>query len=272
MQYTEEMLKKVHNVETDILKAIINVCEKNNITYYIDWGTLLGAIRHKGFIPWDDDIDICMPRDDYELFSKIAKKELPKGYTWEHFSTNFNVPTYFGKVKKDNTKFVEEAYKNLSIHHGIFVDIFPVDVVPSDIKLQKKYCRKCRTLIKIYASKTIKEITTEKDPIKKFIYKCIRLFLHTILKFIPKQVLYKKLDFELRKYNSNEKDFLCCVGSYNGIQKYSDVFPLKKVEFEGIQVNGPNNCDVVLSKEYGNYMELPPKDQRVGHCPSILEV
>ena len=120
-------LKKLHIVEVEILDEIDRVCKKNNIEYFLIGGTLLGAIRHKGFIPWDDDLDVGMTRENYEKFINIAPNELDSKYYLDNFKTNTNCHLPFSKIRKNNTTMDEEATKNFNNHKGIFVDIFPFD-------------------------------------------------------------------------------------------------------------------------------------------------
>lgn len=272
MQYSPEVLSKVHSIELDILSEIIRICEKNSLVYFVDWGTLLGAVRHNGFIPWDDDIDIGMPREDYELFCKIATEQLGNGFTWQHFRENENVPSYWGKVRKDGTIFSEKAILKLPIHQGIFVDVFPYDNIPNNTKQKQKYIKTASFYNQLFVSKGITEICEERNPIRKFVYTIIRWGIHLLLMPISKQKLFKKLDTHLRKYNNTACEYICCEGISRSIQKKDDIFPLKKMKFENIEVNVPNNPHAVLEKEYGEYMILPPEKDRVGHRPYALKV
>ena len=130
MQYRNEDLIKLQKAETEILSEVIRVCDENGITYFAVGGTALGAVRHSGFIPWDDDVDIGMLREDYERFLKIAPEKLKKGYTLCSAESEPNMPSYFAKVRKDGTVFKEESSKNIKMHHGIFLDVMPYDKIP----------------------------------------------------------------------------------------------------------------------------------------------
>ena len=107
MEYKPEELKRVQEIEVEILQEIIRVCEEYKLQYWVAYGTLIGTLRHNGFIPWDDDIDIGMMREDYEKFIEVAPSALKKGYTLQHFKTDPKTPTYHAKVRKDGTQFVE---------------------------------------------------------------------------------------------------------------------------------------------------------------------
>ena len=134
---TKETIDRIQQIEFDIMQQIDSICRAHDLTYFAIGGSVLGAVRHQGFIPWDDDIDIGMPRKDYEEFLKYASEELPKGYFLQTFFTEKKSPFYFAKVRKDNTKFVEYYLRDLDIHQGLFVDIFPFDNVPVNESTKK---------------------------------------------------------------------------------------------------------------------------------------
>ena len=132
--YDDKTLKKLHKVEIEILDEIVRICKKHNIKYSLFAGTMLGAVRHAGFIPWDDDIDVGMLRSDYEKFIKIAHEELDSKFSLDCFEYNKKYHLGFAKIKKNGTIFDEEASHHMDNHKGIFVDVFPVDNVYDNIK------------------------------------------------------------------------------------------------------------------------------------------
>ena len=136
--YSQEQLQKMQEVEIDLFKAFIEVCQKLQLKYYLLGGTLLGAVRHKGFIPWDDDIDVGMPRKDYEIFIQKAQDLLPEHYFVQTLYSEPTIPYNFCKIRNSNTTFVEYSIKKLNINHGVYIDVFPLDGYPNDKKEQKK--------------------------------------------------------------------------------------------------------------------------------------
>ena len=140
--YSQEQLQKMQEVELDLFKAFIEVCEKLQLKYYLLGGTLLGAVRHKGFIPWDDDIDVGMPRKDYEIFIQKAQDLLPEHYFVQNCYTDGKLPMAFCKIRNSNTTFIETSVKDFKINHGIFIDIFPLDYYPQDKKKKKQFYKK----------------------------------------------------------------------------------------------------------------------------------
>lgn len=141
MEYDPSTLRRLQLVELDILEVVADVCERHGIRWFLDRGTALGAVRHKGFIPWDDDVDVGMLREDYERFLQIAEKELPNGYS---LHTPDNTPHYaplFAKVYKDGTEFWSREISESKCEQGIFVDIFPYDTMSTDEVDQKRQCK-----------------------------------------------------------------------------------------------------------------------------------
>ena len=130
-------LERLQKEEIDILNEIVRICDKNNIPYFLAAGTLLGAVRHSGFIPWDDDIDLFMLRDDYNKFIKCAINEINDNYFLQCHDTDKYYYSSFIKVRKNNTLMIEEENENRKIHRGIWVDIFPLDYVKDDSKILK---------------------------------------------------------------------------------------------------------------------------------------
>ena len=122
---SDSELQEIHKDLLELLKAFKNVCDKEGIWYTLAFGTVLGAVRHKGFIPWDDDIDIGMTRDNYEKFIKIANTKLSEEFFLQTMETEEETPFYFAKVRKNKTKFIEKYVKDINMNHGIFIDIFP---------------------------------------------------------------------------------------------------------------------------------------------------
>ncbi len=272
MNYTNEQLTKLHDVESDILKEVIRVCVENDIEYFVDWGSLLGVVRHGGFIPWDDDVDISMPRESFEKFLSISPDKLRKGYVLQHFSVDVKTPTYCAKVRKDGTKFVEACNVNIPIHQGVFIDIYPIDYLPDDSKLCDKYRKKAAVLKQLYIAKTITEPSYAKSKLKKAMLTMLRTGLHVALIPVPKVYFYNKLDKHLRQYNEVARERVSCIGTLRGEHQYEEVFPLKTATFEGFNVMVPNDATAVLREEYGDWQKIPPENERIGHTPAIFDL
>ena len=135
--YSSDELKTLHKELYQILEEIIRICTKYDIPYFIQGGTAIGAFYENAILPWDDDIDIGLTRENYNRFLEIAPKELNKDYFLQHVLTDSHTPFYFTKIRKNNTMFVEKDFKHLPIHHGLYIDVFPFDKVPDNKLLQK---------------------------------------------------------------------------------------------------------------------------------------
>jgi len=257
-------LNQLHNTQIEILDEIVRICEKHKLTYYLVGGTLLGAVRHKGFIPWDDDLDIGMPRKNYEKLKKICKKELNKNYYLQDISTDKEYWQCFLKIRKNNTLFDETMIENIDTHKGIFIDIFPYD------NLDKiGFIYKCKWSIfqnllnfSLYYRGILK-----KDRVNhKFLCKLCSVFgMNNILKFCTSW---------MKKYKNEDSKYLVVYpGSYGTERERFErewILPTKKIEFENKMYSCPNNIDAVLKNVYGDYMKLPPVEKRVTHLPKKI--
>ena len=267
--YDKKTLNKIHRSEQEILDEIARVCDKNGLRYLLIGGTLLGAIRHNGFIPWDDDLDISMPREDYEKFLRIAPKELGDRFLLEDISTNDEYCYMFSKVKLKNTimreKTMSESYDG---GQGIWVDIFPLDYTnhfkDSFIKLK---WRRIVFLKRICMRKSKRTKRVERKRIDNFLF----LYKHRSVKSIM-----KKLNKIVESENNKNCMYYINYGSQYGVLRQThlidEILPLSKVKFEGKEYFAPRNCDYVLTNIYGpNYMQLPPKEKRITHGPEYIK-
>lgn len=255
-------IDQLHDVELEIMDEIARVCDRNNLRYCITAGTLLGAVRHGGFIPWDDDADIVMPREDYIKFCSICKSELNPDYFMDAFYTEKNCFRLFGKVRKINTVFLQEdiGKPKCNLHNEIWIDIFPLD--NADLSIEKME-RKKRLLGKL---KNILVIKMTKVNTKK-----AKIIASSLCPTKLIQILINKIMM------SGPKNSDCYInyGSQYSIQKQTirkDVyFPVTQIKFEDRVYAAPAQIETLLVKLYGqNYMELPPEEKRRTHKPIDL--
>lgn len=269
---TDVKIRNLQLVILDIFKEIIKVCNDYDIEYFIIGGTTLGAIRHKGFIPWDDDLDIGMTRENYNKFLKIAKDKLPETLFLQTFDSDPNTPFYFAKVRKNGTSFIENYCKRLDIHHGIYVDIFPYDNVPDDKKLRNKQLKKVKFWSNLFIAKSLKGSSVPQNSVKGKMKIFTRLTFHYLLKPVSKVYLYKKLDEASQEYNHIKSEMQSFVKYPYLMIPSADLNNLEKIEFEEIQVSCPGNPREYMKHQFGDFMKLPPEEKRVGHRPYKLEL
>lgn len=270
MEYKPEDLKRVQETEVEILQEIIRVCEQYGFQYWVYGGTLIGTIRHDGFIPWDDDIDIGMMRDDFEKFIEVAPTALKKGYTLQHFKTDPKTPTYHAKVRKDGTEFVEWYARNMDIHQGIFVDIMPHDLIPENEEERAKYRKTAEWRKQLFIAKSVTDTTITRGK-KVWIRTLERRILHVLMLPCSKKWLYERVDSYMRQYNGTNSHMFTTRAMKVSENALEDVFPLQKHRFENIEVFVPANYDIVLRRNYGDYMKLPSPENRISHSPYILK-
>lgn len=266
---SESDLKRLHETEVEILDEVVRICEKYDLTYFFNGGTLLGAIRHKGFIPWDDDLDIGMPRKDYDKFIELCATELDSKYMLDNKDTNRKYYLNFAKIRKKNTIFEQDFQVNYDGPKGIWLDIFPYDNAKS-VTSKKVY-------IQSKLNKTIFSLLHYKNQFflnnKKLILKKI---IRVILKPISNTCLLNLQDKILRWNEKKEeyKFFVSLSTTYDyrtELIEKDKYLPTIKMEFEGKMYNVPKEYDYILTKIYADYMKLPPKEKRVTHNPIRLQ-
>ena len=275
-EYDEKTLKRVQKIELEILKDFKKLCDRHGLDYFGIAGTGIGVLRHGGFIPWDDDIDIALPRKDYEEFLRLAKKELADKYTILNVRENENYPLMTTRLVKKGTKFREYALKDINCDFGIFLDIYPFDNVSDDEKEYKKQGRKVWFYSKLLILRSIPFPVLGATGWKKKVLHAATAICHYILKIshISKKWIAKKCDESMRMYNDKQTSRLTYFADttpYMNIFDRNAIFPLKEYKFEDVMIKMPYELDRHLTTMYGNYMELPPIEKRKNHYPYELD-
>jgi len=256
----KELLRRVQLEQLEILKEIDRVCTEHNIMYFLDSGTLIGAVRHKGFIPWDDDIDIGMLREEYEKFSAIAKESLGSDYIWQTWRNDSSYALPFGKVRRKNTVFIEEKGASEG-ECGFYVDVFPFDNAPSDNVQRKRLVKKrvflARSLLMKhnYSPWIINGKTDVKKRIGYFLYQICSLF------YSHKRIV-KKYEMIVSAVPNSDEVYENIGKTNTHYYKKEWFSSVKKTKFEDGMFSIPSGTHERLTEEYGNYMKLPPEDKR----------
>lgn len=251
---------EIRAVQLEILKYFTEFCTKNSLKYSLSFGTLLGAIRHKGFIPWDDDIDIMMPRPDYNKFLKLFNQKKGK-FRVLSLHEDSNYPYTYAKVEDTSTVLIEEI--DLKYNIGINIDIFPIDGVPSKMKDFNRYFRKVKFFRNLLGIKITKIVSS-----RSFLKNSILKILKVIFSPITYQYFVRIIDNELEKYDYDSSEFLmspCIHLKYEHRANRKLYENTILVEFEGERYSAIEEYDNYLTMIYGEYLKLPPASKRVTH-------
>jgi lipopolysaccharide cholinephosphotransferase len=249
---TDEPLKNLHALLLMMALEVKRICEKHAIPYYMIGGTLLGAVRHKGFIPWDDDLDLCMMRPDFERFLKIAQSELDPRFFLQSWDTDINHPFLFAKIRLNGTKFIERNAPKVEIHQGVFIDVFPLDVAPDDQHLRDKQNRSYEFLRRLLLMKNGYTIA-QKDEFKKHVGYALLKF---ISRFVKQSTLKRKIMALALKYNDQESEYYVNLSGSYGYAKESfrriDFAQAAELPFENASLAAPIRYHEFLKSFYGN--------------------
>lgn len=260
-------LEDVWQVELEILDEIDRVCKENGLRYSLAYGTLLGAVRHGGFIPWDDDIDIIMPREDYDRLRAIWKEQAKPGFLLEDETMFDDYMNNFAKVRKDHTTFLQfESERTCKYHTGFFVDIFPGDrVAPAGLQRKIQYAAFALNLL--YNRSYTSGLGGLRETAEK-----------ALLRVIPKRcharasIAFGKLG---RSWNGKKNAEIMFAGTATGLKRYypANLFDdLSSIAFQGKQYSAVRDFDMFLRKCYGDYSQLPPEEERVWtHHPLVVD-
>ena len=263
-------------MELEILKDFCNLCEEYNIDYFGVGGTSIGAVRHGGFIPWDDDIDIGLLRKDFDRFIKIAKKKMGDKYEILNAETDCNYPLMSTRLMLKGTEFREECFRKLPCKMGIFLDIYCFDNISNNkIKMRIQGAR-AWFWGKLMVLCAVDEPVLYFGGWEKKIILLVSKVIHNIFMMlnITPNVFYKrakKIILKYSKYKTKNVAYFFDPTPYTSIISVSDICPTKKMQYAGLEVRFPSNIEEYLKNRYGNYMELPPKDKRHNHPPYRLD-
>ena len=261
--------RKMQLLELDMLVDFDRVCNEQNIKYVIFSGTMLGAIRHKGYIPWDDDADIAMLREDYEKFKTVANNLNPDICFFQDHTTDPDYRWGYGKLRRTGTTYIRKGQEHLKCQTGIFVDIFPLDDVPHSLigqMIQDFYCFCCRKILW--------------SEVGKKTYGGIKGLWFSLLSLIPTKTVFSLLNVYIRKSSNstnNKVRMLCFTSMGKLYYKHSikDRYGMDKkwyldrqrYLFENKELWGSKDYDGVLKYIFGDYMTPPPEDKRECHSP-----
>ena len=259
-------LRAIQLVELELLCEVDRICRKNGITYRIVAGTLLGAVRHGGFIPWDDDADVAFLREEYERFRSACETELDTSRFY--FQDHRNTPGYrwgYGKLRRKDTQFVRLNQEHMPYEQGIFIDIFPYDYVPDNKFSRQIHCFKCFLYRKTFWS-----------PIGQKSAKGVGKLIYKLLSKIPTHSLYRCYERFIERSNKRKSNWIRILTFPTPTRDhgYKRIWAdaTSEYHFEGVSFYGPKDYDEYMTFKYGDYMELPPEKERKIHPISKLKL
>lgn len=237
----------------DMMKDIDKICKKHKIKYYLAYGSCIGAVRHKGFIPWDDDFDIMIKYDQYEEFLKYCKEELnAKKYFVQTLDTDKNYYLSFAKIRNIQTTMINKSAKEVDMVNGVYIDIFPIVGYPNS-----KYKQKIFEINRAFVLSANRNVINNK---------CLSFLFRLILKLVGKKNIIKYCTKECIKYNCNECDKIISVFDGDGVDINITTNEIlgnpKYVQFEDMKLPVPEKTDEYLTHIYGDYMKMPSVGDR----------
>ncbi len=255
-----ETLRKVQMTLLEIAKEIKRVCEENEIRYFLYRGTFLGAVRHQGFIPWDDDMDFAMLREDYDKFCRIAPEKLGDKFVFQNWHTDEKYALPFGKVRKRGTLYVESKCAQLE-ENGLYIDIYPLDFAPEGETERAALAKKLLHLFRVKLMKS--HYTPWKEEEKTIWVKRVGYMAYQAASLVASQK--KLIDTYENAFRSAQNSDTLYEQSALPVTYYFDrdfYSETAMYPFEDTFFPGPKDYDRVLSSLYGDYMMLPPEDKR----------
>lgn len=263
----DNTLRKLQLTQLEMLILVDRICRNNNIEYSLYAGTLLGAVRHHGFIPWDDDLDICMSRDHYNKFIQLWPHTEHKGYLLQNKENTPNFTQSFTKIRKEHTTFLQDTAEIGQYHTGIYIDIFPIDRIPSQKLRRLKFYFDC-VCYQLY--------TREFAPKQYGLMK--KLIASTVLLVTPKRKRKHLRDRLLESITAYNQDHACdtiAIETYDSMKKpfAADMLDnYSSILFEQHAFMCFADWDDHLRRKYGDYMKPPPADQQTWkHHPIVID-
>lgn len=274
MKYTPEIVARLHDVLFEIIEEIGRVCRALDIKCFGIGGTAIGVHFWQNILPWDDDADFGMLREDYEKFLTEGPALLGDDFEIQEFRTEPNTPFYWTKVRKRNTLFLEDGFESFEINHGIFIDIFPFDRIPSGAKLQAIHRAKSAWLISAFSLRPFWERRNE-IPRKRSLYyrkSCVsRVVLGVMYRLTSREWLYRKMCKEVGRFNKDDRCRLVNVVRLPlDVAEYDSVRNPKEATFGRLTICVPRDLDAYLHHHYPVLVKDIPDEQKVTHAPLKL--
>lgn len=255
-------MTELQKTEFELLKKFVEICNKHNLTYYLVCGSALGAAKYQGFIPWDDDIDVALPRDDYEVFLEKAPEVLPEHVFLQNYRTEKYYYALGSKLRDSGTTYIEKGIEHIPMNHGVFIDVFPLDGYPADAREVSLFEKKKRYY---YRRRYVRLIPI----IHRDIGLTLCSILHSLFGMYSGTGKYVKENEDLnRKYSTEKSELWCNYANSRSKKEYSPKWHYGNgtmMKFEDLDVRVPENYDAYLTQKYGDWRADLPEEQKRGH-------
>ena len=273
MKYNSDILRQLHVELYDILREVVRVAELCDIPYFIQGGTAMGAHFFEEIVPWDDDIDLGMTRENYERFLREAPKHLHPDYILQEFTTEENTPFYFMKIRKRDTRFVESEWVGLDIEQGIYIDIFPYDLIPDNAAKEQRQRLRVKFWVNCFTAKSVWlwrwwGKANNGVVLPKGFLSCLAIRLTCLV--MSKRRIYRRLHRELTRYNHTD------ATRYNIVRMPKDMIPRTAIDnperrrFGDMMVWAPSSLEQYLRNHYGDISKWLPEEKQLNHAPEQL--
>lgn len=260
--------------ELEILLIISDFCKQHDIKWFLEGGSALGAARHSGFIPWDDDVDIAMVREDYDRFCRLAHDGLPKGYSLHTSRDSAGFAALFVKVYKDGTRFENLESREAGLDQGIFVDVFPYDRLPSDTIERNRMIRKASLAQKLSYLYHAKSVSIPHTGILGSVERLACRAAHAALRAMVRNGGYFQDAFDRAATSSHQTvsdQFLSLVWPNMEPIAVERLLPVSTASFEGHVLPVPHDLELYLENMYGDWRQIPKPEDRHTHLPLLID-
>jgi lipopolysaccharide cholinephosphotransferase len=268
-ELTPEEQPRWNSIINGVLRQFIEICREHSLTYFCCGGTAIGAVRHHAMIPWDDDIDVFMPRPDYDRFVELASRQLPDGLELVTPYSKQDYPLYFVKLCDSHTTLQEEEEVPCVV--GLYIDIFPIDGAPDDIEqaraMERRFTKTKHKLEAVSSHVSFADyllLLTQPKEWGRFVRKTVAFFC----RHAYRQRLLRQMERICRQYDYDDSTLVAVYcGSYGPKEVFPKAWLAGQVMFpyEDMEVALPSGYDNYLRQYYGDYMQLPPEEKRVSH-------
>lgn len=263
-------IEEIHEGTLEIIKKLIEICDEINVNYFVAYGSLIGAVRHKGFIPWDDDFDVIMLRPDYDKFCRYCDEHEKELYPFR-LMNHKNTPDYpFTISRLNDLRYRMESVGYPDAGMGLFIDIYPYDGCGNDFTKAKKYIERRKSFYQMCLGLIYSHNFFPTNRSK--LYTIPRLFVMVVAKLIGKNYFMNKLENLKNTYDYGSSEYVYCVIWDRAVCPLKKEWFMEKIEttFESLTVSIPKQYKEILTLLYGDYMQLPPKEEQKASHNYIL--